>query len=63
LIRHANRLAIAGIIALGVALAVNLPFVTEYVFGPALAAVATVAVVGLIALLWFILPIWIRMTE
>ena len=48
---------------MGVALAVNLPFVTEYVFGPALAAVATAAVVGLIALLWFILPIWIRMTE
>lgn len=63
LIRHANRLAIAGIIALGVALAVNLLFVTEYVFGPTLAAVATVAIVGLIALFWFGLPIWIRLRE
>jgi hypothetical protein len=63
LIRHANRLAIAGIIALGISLAINLYFVSEFVFSNALAAIATAAFIALIALLWFGLPVWIRLRE
>ena len=63
LIRHANRLAIAGIFALGVSLAINLYFVSQYVFGGGPAAIATLAFIALIALLWFVLPVWIRFRE
>jgi Family of unknown function (DUF6328) len=61
LVRHANRLAIAGIVALGVSLAINLYFVCQYVFGGAPAAIATASFIVLIALLWFGLPVWIRL--
>jgi len=63
LIRHANRFAIAGIAALGVSLAINLYFVSQYVFGGGLAAIVTVAFVALIAFLWFGLPVWIRLRQ
>jgi hypothetical protein len=63
LIRHANRLAIAGIFALGVSLTINLYFVSQYVFGGGPAAIATLAFIALIALLWFVLPVWIRFRE
>jgi hypothetical protein len=63
LIRHANRLAIAGIFSLGVSLTINLYFVCRYVFGGGPAAIATLAFIALIALLWFGLPVWIRLRE
>jgi hypothetical protein len=63
LIRHANRLAIAGIFSLGVSLTINLYFVCWYVFGGGPAAIATLAFIALIALLWFGLPVWIRLRE
>ena len=63
LVRHANRLAIAGMVALAVALAVSLLLVTDYVFNGALAGLATGAVLALIAVLWYGIPIWIRLTK
>lgn len=63
LVRHANRLAIAGMVALGLSLAISLFLVADYVFGGTPAAVAAGATLGLIAGLWYALPIWIRLTK
>jgi hypothetical protein len=63
LIRHANRLAIAGTIALGVSLAISLFLVADYVFNGTLAGLAAGVTLGLIAAVWYGLPIWIRLTR
>jgi hypothetical protein len=63
LIRHANRLAIAGMIALAVALAVSLLLITDYVFDGVLAGIASGLVFGLVAVLWYGIPLWIRLTK
>ena len=63
LIRHANRLAIAGMVALAIALSLSLFLVTEYVFSDTLASVATGIVVVLIVVLWYALPTWLRHTR
>ncbi len=63
LIRHANRLAIAGMFALAVALAISLFLVTEFVFGSTLAGIAAGLTLALIGVLWYALPIWIRLNR
>ncbi len=63
LIRHANRLAIAGMVALAIALSLSLFLVTEYVFSDTLASVASGIVVALIFVLWYALPMWLRHTR
>lgn len=63
LIKHANRLAIVGTIALGVSLATSSFLVVDYVFNGTLAGVAAGVTLGLIAALWYALPIWIRLTR
>jgi hypothetical protein len=63
LIRHANRLAIAGTVALALALAISLMLVTEYVFDRTLATVAGGVTIGLVVVLWYALPMWIRLTR
>jgi hypothetical protein len=63
LIRHANRLAIAGMLALAVALSLSLFLVTEYVFSDTVASLASSIIVGLIFVLWYALPMWIRLTR
>lgn len=63
LIRHANRLAIAGMLALAVAFAISLFLVSDYVFDSTLAALAAGTTLGLIIALWYALPIWIRLNR
>lgn len=63
LVRHANRLAIAGMIPLAISLGASLFLVTDYVFNETLARVAAGVVLGLIAVLWYGIPIWIRLTK
>lgn len=63
LIRHANRLAIAGMLALAVALAASLFLVSDYVFDSTLAGLATGITLSLIVVLWYALPIWIRLNR
>jgi predicted neutral ceramidase superfamily lipid hydrolase len=62
LIRHSNRLALAGIAALAVALASSLFVVTDYVFGEPTAGIATGVGTCLIAVLWCGIPLWLRST-
>ena len=63
LIRHANRLAIAGMFALAVALAISFFLVSDYVFNSTLAGVAAGLMLGFISVLWYALPIWIRLNR
>ncbi len=63
LIRHANRLAIAGMVALAVALSLSLFLVTEYVFSDIIAGVTTGILAALIFVLWYALPMWLRLTR
>ena len=63
LIRHANRLAIAGTIALGLALALSFLLVTQYAFDATLAGISGGLAIGLVAALWYLLPLWIRLTR
>lgn len=63
LIRHANRLAISGTIALALALALSLMLVTRYVFDDTLACIVSGLALGLLVTLWYLLPIWIRITR
>ena len=63
LLLHANRLAIAGMAALAVALGASLYLVAEYVFSSAAAAIVTGVGGGLVAVLWYALPLWIRFRD
>lgn len=63
LIRHANRLAIAGTAALAVALAISMFLVTDYVFGSILASLSAAASAAAISALWFLAPLWIRLNR
>jgi Family of unknown function (DUF6328) len=61
LLRHSNRLAIAGLAALAVALAASLFLVAHFVFGSNVAAIATGLVTLLPGLVWWAVPLWIRL--
>lgn len=63
LIRHANRLAIAGMLALAVALAISLFLISDYVFDSTFAGLAAGVTLGLMIMLWYALPIWIRLNR
>ena len=63
LLFHANRLALAGLASLAVSLGASLYLVAEYVFGSAAAAIATGVGGGLVALLWYAVPLWIRLRD
>ena len=61
-VRAGNRLTIAGLIVLAVAMTCAITLVTGFLFGTA-AAVATAAVaVFAFAMIWFVLPLWRRRT-
>jgi hypothetical protein len=55
-IRMGNRLAIAGLTCLGVAMTGVVMLVTDFVFGTGLTAVASAAVGALFVLVWFLAP-------
>jgi hypothetical protein len=60
LLMHGNVLAIAGMASLAVSLGTSLFLVAHYVFDSTTAAVVTaIAAVG-IAVLWYVVPLWIR---
>ena len=63
LVRHANRLAIMGLVCLGAALALSLFLVSDYIFGSVVAGLAAGGVAVLIAVLWFGMPLWIRLRD
>ena len=63
LLIHANRLAIAGMAALAVSLGASLYLVAEYVFGSNAAATVTAVCGALVALLWYAVPLWIRLHD
>lgn len=56
LLRVANRFAIAGFAGLAVAMAAAILLVSDFLFGPWVARVATAVVGGLLAWLWFAMP-------
>ncbi len=60
LLFHANRLAIAGMAALAIALGASLYLVSDFVFDAETAAIATGLGGGLVLLLWYAIPLWIR---
>jgi hypothetical protein len=63
LLFHANRIAIAGMASLAVSLGASLYLVAEYVFGSAAAATVTGIAGALVALLWYAVPLWIRVRD
>jgi Family of unknown function (DUF6328) len=63
LLLHANRLAIAGLTALAVSLLASILLVSEFLFGGVTASIVT-SIGGLaIALLWYALPLRLRVSR
>jgi hypothetical protein len=60
-LRIANRLAIAGLILLVVAIVGVMFVITDVLFGSAAAAVATAAITAFFLYVWFVLPIRYRL--
>ena len=56
----ANRLTIAGLIVLAVAMTCAIALVTGYLFGTATAVVTTAVAVLAFSTIWFVLPLWRR---
>jgi hypothetical protein len=56
-VQSANRLAIAGLALLGLAITGAILLISHVVYGDATTAVATAAVLGSIALVWFVSPL------
>ncbi len=63
LLLHANRLALAGIASLAVSLGSSLFLVADYVFGSLAAGIATGIGGALVGVLWYAIPLWIRLRE
>ena len=62
-LRVANRLAIAGMMLLVVAMVGVIFVITDVLFGSAAAAVATTAVSGFFLYVWFLMPIRYRLNS
>ena len=58
MLRISNRLAIAGILCLAVAITAAVYLVTEVLFGDLIAVAVAVAVAGSAALFWFAVPLY-----
>jgi hypothetical protein len=63
LLLHSNRLALAGLASLAVSLGASLYLVAEYVFGSQAAAIVTGIAGGLLALVWYAIPLSIRLRD
>jgi ABC-type multidrug transport system permease subunit len=57
LVEYANRMAIAGLLCLAVALSAAVLLITDVLWGSVTVAIVTVAVSGLLGGLWFGLPV------
>jgi hypothetical protein len=62
-LRVANRLAIAGLILLVVAIVGVMFVITDVLFGSTAAALATAAITAFFLYVWFVLPIRYRLSE
>jgi hypothetical protein len=62
-LRVANRLAIAGLILLVLAMVGAMFVITDILFGSMAAAVATAAISGFFLYVWFLMPIRYRMND
>lgn len=60
-LRVANRLAIAGMILLVVAMVGVMFVITDILFGSVAAALTTAAISGFFLYVWFLMPIWYRL--
>jgi hypothetical protein len=56
-VQSANRLTIAGLAVLAIAMTCAIALITHYLFGPATAAITTVGVVLAFVLIWFAAPL------
>ena len=63
LVPLANRLAIAGLMALGLSITGVVVLVTDFLYGPTITTIAGGACGALFALFWLILPIAARIEE
>jgi len=57
LLFSANRLAIAGMTALGAAVIVSLALITDVLYGDLATVLVTLAALGALAILWYIVPL------
>ncbi|HYF10825.1 MAG TPA: DUF6328 family protein, partial [Actinomycetota bacterium] len=57
MLRTANRLTIAGLVALGLAIAGSAYLIADVIFGAAAALVTVALTLGLLGGLWFALPL------
>ena len=55
-----NRLTIAGLVVLAVAMTCAIALVTGYLFGTATAVVTTAIAVLAFSTVWFVVPLWRR---
>src|SRR3954454_10863655 len=60
-LRVANRLAIAGLVLLVPGMVGTMFVITDILFGPTAATVATVAIAGFFLYVWFVIPILYRL--
>jgi hypothetical protein len=59
-VRAGNRLTIAGLIVLAIAMTCAITLVTGFLFGTATAVVTAAVAVLAFSLIWFVLPLWRR---
>jgi Family of unknown function (DUF6328) len=63
LLLHANRLAVAGLTTLAIALLASILLVSEFLFGTVTAGIVTGIGGVTVAVLWYALPLRLRLTE
>ncbi|MFL6127219.1 DUF6328 family protein [Actinophytocola sp.] len=61
ILRVANRLTVAGLASLAIAMTATVLLLFKVVAGPAVATVVTVVVAAMFAMLWFVLPVRARL--
>jgi hypothetical protein len=62
-LRVANRLAIAGLVLLVPGMVGAIFVITDILFGSTAAAAATAAIAAFFTYVWFVIPIWFRLSE
>ncbi len=63
LLLHGNVLAIAGMASLAVSLGASLFLVADFVFDSTTAGIVTGIAAGALGLLWYAVPLWIRLRD
>jgi hypothetical protein len=60
MLRISSALTIAGTVFLGVAIGCVVGFLSSYLYDSVVAAVMAAVALGLIAVLWYSIPLWLR---